>query len=51
MQVSCLGPSLFEIYINDVTDALRSDCTCRLFADFLKLYPVTNIADNNPFVI
>jgi len=42
---------LFVIYINDVTDALRSDCTYQLFADDLKLYTVANIADNNTLVI
>jgi len=51
VQGSCLGPSLFVIYINDVTDALRSDCTCKLFVDDLKLYSVANIADNNTLVI
>jgi len=51
VQGSCLGPLLFVIYIIDVTDALRSDCTCQRFADDLKLYSVANIADNNTLVI
>jgi len=51
MQDSSLGSSLFVIYINGVIDTLRSDCTCQLFADDLKLYSVANIADNNNFVI
>jgi len=45
------GPLLFVIYINDVTDALRSDWTCQLFADNLKLCSVANFADNNTLVI
>ena len=51
VQGSCLGPLLFMIYINDVTDALGSDCTCQLFADDLKLYCVANIASNNTLII
>ena len=51
VQGSCLGPLLFMIYINDVTDALGSDCTCQLFADDLKLYSVASIASNNTLVI
>jgi len=51
VQGSSLGPSLFVIYVNDVTDALRFDCTCQLFADDLKLYSIANFADNNTLVI
>jgi len=51
VQGSFLGPLLFVIYINDVTDALRFDGTCQLFADDLKLYYVANIADNNTLVV
>jgi hypothetical protein len=51
VQVSCLGPLLFLTYINDVTDALGSDCKCQLFADDLKLYCAANNAGNNILVI
>jgi ribonucleases P/MRP protein subunit RPP40 len=40
VQGSCLGPLLFLIYINDITDRLPSSCICKLYADDLKLYTV-----------
>ena len=36
-QGSCLGPLLFNLFINDVTDDL-TDVTAKLFADDIKLY-------------
>jgi hypothetical protein len=51
VQGSCLGPLLFLIYINDVTDVFRSDCTSKHFADDLKLYYIANIADDNALVV
>jgi len=40
VQGSCLGPLLFLLYINDITDSLPSSCICKLYADDLKLYTV-----------
>ena len=40
-QGSCLGPLLFNIYINDVTDGFH-DVSAKLFADDLKLYTEIN---------
>ena len=37
-QGSVLGPILFIVYINDVTDILVDDVSCKLYADDLKLY-------------
>ena len=37
-QGSVLGPILFILYINDVTDILVDDVSCKLYADDLKLY-------------
>jgi len=38
VQGSCLGPLLFLIYINDVTQIFKSNATPKLYADDLKLY-------------
>ena len=40
-QGSCLGPLLFNRYINDVTDSLH-DVSAKLFVDDLKLYTEIN---------
>jgi hypothetical protein len=37
-QGSCLGPLLFNIFINDITDHLYPNIHAKLFADDLKLY-------------
>ena len=38
VQGSCIGPLLFVIYINDIVNMFDSDCTCKLYADDMKLY-------------
>ena len=37
-QGSVLGPLLFNVYINDITDSFSDDITAKLFADDIKLY-------------
>jgi hypothetical protein len=37
-QGSVLGPLLFNIFVNDVTDLLAPSATAKLFADDIKLY-------------
>ena len=37
-QGSCLGPWLFLIFINDITDNLGPEVSSKLFADDIKLY-------------
>ena len=41
VQGSCLGPLLFLIFINDITDNLRSPFKCKMYADDVKLYTET----------
>ena len=44
-QGSCLGPLLFNLFINDVTDSLI-DVSAKLFADDLKLYTDINASSS-----
>jgi len=38
VQGSCLGPLLFIIFINDITDIFTTGITCKLYADDVKVY-------------
>jgi len=40
IQRSVLGPLLFLLYVNDVTDIFDGDYVCKLYADDIKLYSV-----------
>ena len=47
-QGSVLGPLLFTLYINDITDNLDPSATIKLFADDVKLYSeFSNISPTN----
>jgi len=37
-QGSVLGPLLFLLYINDITEVINGDCSIRLFADNALIY-------------
>jgi len=37
-QGSVLGPLLFLLYINDITEVITADCSIRLFADDALIY-------------
>ena len=43
IQGSCLGPILFVLFVNDITDGLDNGTTAKLYADDLKLYAKINI--------
>ena len=42
IQGSVLGPLLFLLFINDVTNIFGDNCTCKLYADDIKLYSVVD---------
>ena len=47
-QGSCLGPLLFNLFINDVTDHLNPTIKAKLFADDFKLYTgLSHCSPNN----
>jgi Reverse transcriptase (RNA-dependent DNA polymerase) len=48
VQGSTLGPVLFLVYINDVINVLDGRCTCKLYADDVKIY--TTLSDDNDIV-
>jgi len=45
VQGSCLGPLLFVIYINDIVTLFNGQCTCKLYADDMKLFTVVHAID------
>ena len=45
IQGSCLGPILFVVYINDIVKLFDDRCSCKLYADDLKLYMRMNFPD------
>ena len=46
-QGSVLGPVLFIVYVNDISDCIASNVTVKLFADDTKLYTVITKDDDN----
>ena len=46
---SVLGPLLFSLYINDITDLFRDNISIKLFADDIKIY--MEIENNSDTVI
>ena len=48
-QGSVLGPLLFNLFVNDVTDHLDPSATAKLFADDIKLY--TSFSNISPSIL
>ena len=48
-QGSCLGPLLFNIFINDITDLFGDTVHSKLFADDIKIYTKLKISNYNKF--
>ena len=46
IQGSCLGPLLFLLYINDITDIIAPTVAIKMYADDVKLYTEIN-SDKN----
>ena len=46
IQGSVIGPLLFLIYVNDVTEIFGNDCVCKLYADDIKLYSIIDSKDD-----
>ena len=46
VQGSCIGPLLFLIFINDLTDIFDVSARCKLYADDVKLYTEINSVDS-----
>ena len=46
IQGSCLGPLLFLLYINDITDIAVPEVTIKMYADDMKLYTEINNDEN-----
>jgi len=46
IQGGVLGPLLFLLYVNDVTDIFDGDCVCKLYAKDIKLYSVLDNAND-----
>ncbi|MFZ2539529.1 MAG: reverse transcriptase family protein, partial [Oscillospiraceae bacterium] len=46
-QGSVLGPLLFNLFINDITDSLDSSVTTKLFADDVKIYSELTLPESS----
>jgi ribonucleases P/MRP protein subunit RPP40 len=46
VQGSVLGPLLFLVYINDMINVLDGRCSCKLYADDVKIYTTSSVDDD-----